>query len=352
MAQDARARRELLVQIWYPARAGSKAELAPYMPEFDKIFPYRKTLGERGLALLGRGIDRLKSLRTHSRFGVAPSDAKPRYPVLIFSPGNSVPRSLYTIQMEELASHGYVVAAIDHPYSVAIVAFPDGRVAMQADTRENQRSFEERVATRTADARFVLNQLEQLAVNDPAQLLTGGLDLERVGIFGHSLGGVSAVQVCAVDRRFIAAVNLDGGTGEMSDNIARGIGQPFMLMVKAQTPAPGATDKQLATWGLSREQYEEIMKKDAEDKEANYQKIRAAAYRVSIRGAQHMSFSDAPLLERDNHGIDARRALDIINSYTLAFFNKYLNGEDSSLLEGASAAYSEVILERHRPRKQ
>jgi dienelactone hydrolase len=351
-AKDARAHRELLVQIWYPARLDRQAELAPYIPEFDKIFPYRKTLHDRGLALLGRGIDRLKSLRTHSRVGVALSDAQPRYPVLIFSPGNGVPRSLYTIQMEELASHGYVVAAIDHPYSVAIVAFPDGRVAIQPDTRENQPSFEERVATRAADARFVLNQMERLAANDPAQLLTGRLDLERVGIFGHSLGGVAAVLACTVDRRFKAALNLDGGTGEMSDNLERGIEQPFMLMVKAQTPASAATDKQLAAWELSREQYEALMKKDAGEKEANYKKLKAAAYRVSIRGAQHMSFSDVPLLERDNHGLDARRGLGIISTYTLAFFNKYLNDEDSALLDGPSAAYPEVISERFGPRRK
>src|SRR5436190_20600938 len=44
MAKDARARRELMVQIWYPARLDEKAELARYIPEFDKIFPYRTTL--------------------------------------------------------------------------------------------------------------------------------------------------------------------------------------------------------------------------------------------------------------------------------------------------------------------
>ena len=351
MARDVASRRELLVQIWYPAQTNNATALAQYIPEFDRIYPYRKTLNERGLSLLPGGFERLKSLRTHSQLGAALSDKQPRYPVLIFSPGNSVPRSLYTIQMEELASHGYVVAGVDHPYGVAIVAFPDGRVAIQADMRENQPPFEERVALRAADVRFVLNQLERLAEHDPEQRFTGSLDLGRVGIFGHSLGGVGAVQAGSLDRRFRAVLNLDGGTGEMSDNVERNLEQPFMLMVKAQRATPRATDEQLAAWGLSRSQYEALMTKDTERKEASYRKIRAPAYRVIIQGAEHTTFSDAPLLEGEyrGKGIEPKRSLRIISAYMLAFFNKFLRNEDSSLLDGPSTSYPEVSLERYGP---
>lgn len=350
MSKETPSRRELMVQIWYPAQPDKGAALAPYIPEFDRIYPHRKTLNERGLATLAGGLGRLKTLRTHSLMGAALSDSQTRYPVLIFSPGNSIPRSLYTVQMEELASHGYVVAGMDHPYGVAIVAFPDGRVCIQPDVRANQPSFEERVTLRAADARFVLDQLEQLAAHDPERRFTGRLDCGRAGILGHSIGGVSAVQVASVDRRFKAVLNMDGGTGEMSDNVERSLEQPFMLMVKAQAATAVVTDDQLASWGLSRAQYQALMTKDAERKEASYRKIKAAAYRVVIRGAEHTDFSDAPLLEKEHKGdtgIEPRRGLRIVNAYTLGFFNEFLKGEDTSRIETLSTVYPEVTVERY-----
>ena len=138
----------------------------------------------------------------------------------------------------------------------------------------------------------------------------------------------------------------------MSDNVDRNLEQPFMLMVKAQAAIPRATDEQLATWGLSRSQYEALMTKDAEQKKASYQKIKAPAYRVIIQGAQHTTFSDAPVLEGEDKGakeIEPRRALRIISAYMLAFFNKFLKNEDSSLLDDLSTAYPEVTFERYGP---
>lgn len=349
MSGDKESRRRVLVQIWYPAQAGGKGSFSPYIPEFDQISRYKKELNDRGLALLGRGIDRLKSVRTHSLSAAAVSDARATYPVLIFSPGNSVPRSIYTVQMEELASHGYVVAGIDHPYSVAVVAFPDGQVVLQPDVRENQPSFEERAATRAADIRFVIDRLSQLAAGDTDRRFAGRLDLGKIGVFGHSLGGVASVIVCAADQRVKAVVNLDGGTGEIEDNIERGATRPLMLLVKEHPAAAAVTDAQLASWGMSRKQYDELMSKNADRRTSTLKKLSFPAYRVSIRRAEHMNFSDARLLENDNKGIDARRALQIVNAYTLAFFDQYLENENSLLLTGVSAAYPEVIFEVFRP---
>jgi len=255
--------------------------------------------------------------------------------------------------MEDLASHGYVVAGIDHPYGVAIVAFPDGRVAIQqASTanKENQPSFEERLRVRVLDMGFVLDQIERLDAHDPEGRFTGRIDLQRVGAFGHSLGGVSAVVACAGDRRFKAAINMDGGTGELSDNLERGIEQPFMLLTKEASQAiTKPDDKQLASWGMSREQYDAFMARDTQRKKAIVsERVKSVAYKVTLQHASHMNFSDAPLLEGDNRRIDARRALRIVCDYTLAFFNQHLKNAKSSLLDGPSPDYPEVTLDIYR----
>jgi predicted dienelactone hydrolase len=85
-----------------------------------------------------------------------------RWPVVLFSPGNTVPRSIYTTFVEDLASHGFVVVAIDHPYSVAIVVLPDGRTAIQAGSGAPVVPFETRVGVHAADLRFALDEMTRL----------------------------------------------------------------------------------------------------------------------------------------------------------------------------------------------
>jgi predicted dienelactone hydrolase len=71
-------------------------------------------------------------------------------------------------------------------------------------------AIERLINIRAADASFALDQLSRVARLDPRSPLAGHLDLHRVGIIGHSIGGATAVQVIAADPRFKAAVNLDG----------------------------------------------------------------------------------------------------------------------------------------------
>jgi dienelactone hydrolase len=87
---------------------------------------------------------------------------------------------------------------------------------------------------------------------DPGQF-SGRLDLSHAGAFGHSLGGVAAVQASAADRRLRAVANLDGGTGEMSDNVTRNAAVPVLVLTKAITTPSAPSDQILKTWGYCRE---------------------------------------------------------------------------------------------------
>jgi DNA-binding Xre family transcriptional regulator len=130
------------------------------------------------------------------------ADGEPNYPVLIFSHGRGGYRQHNTFQAEELASHGYIVAAIDHPYAASGVVFPDGRLT-DFDTRMLDRHFEDGVITYLAqDAIFTLDQLAALNKADPHGVLTG----RAIGIFIQNLSVLKTGKARAIRFSTLAAI--------------------------------------------------------------------------------------------------------------------------------------------------
>ena len=128
--------RELMISLWYPATP-SDGQRARYM-----------TPAESGLQLTGRGItgvppDALSTVRTNAAVDATPAGRQRSLPLVVLSPGFTNARSTLTALAEDLASHGYVVAGIDHTYESYATAFPDGRVttclAREAPRRDRGR---------------------------------------------------------------------------------------------------------------------------------------------------------------------------------------------------------------------
>jgi dienelactone hydrolase len=209
--------RELLVTVRYPALpTGPKA---PYMaPGVAKV------VAEGDAVKLGMSAEQLDyRFPTHSRVG-APAIGGKR-PVVLYSPGGTLSRSHGTAQLEQLASEGYVVVAIDHTYEAEAVEFPDGRVAKKTLPPSSIEVSKRVIETRVQDTRFVLDSLGRL-----------GFDLSRVGMFGHSAGGFTAGETMVADRRIDAGADLDGSMahsqsqrifGRVADE---GLYRPFLLM--------------------------------------------------------------------------------------------------------------------------
>ena len=149
------------------------------------------------------------------------------YPVLIFLEGLNGLRQMNTFQVEELVSHGYVVAAIDQPSAAAEVVFPDGRQVggltkdrldlllqqsispvTNAPTLNGQTLKNGIIPYFAQDAVFTLHQLAGLNQADPTGILTGHLDVQRAGVFGVSLGGMVTPEACHLEPRFRACLVL------------------------------------------------------------------------------------------------------------------------------------------------
>src|SRR5262249_23324327 len=150
---------------------------------------------------------------THAVAGAPFASSLRRRPLLIFSPGDGMIRELYTAQLEDLASHGYVVAAITHVYDGFVTIFPDGSSVVYDGKRwPSQPSVEgepnlNQLEWHADDIRFVLDELSHAPSSAP---FAGRLEVARVGAFGHSFGGIAAAHACQKDERIKACLNEDG----------------------------------------------------------------------------------------------------------------------------------------------
>ena len=336
---DLKDRRELMVQVWYPAKDNPSAPRAPYLQDGSVLAPVARLLRMPGWVFTHLKYDMTNAMPLASMaYGAGP------FPVLIFSHGRGGIRQHNTFQVEELVSHGYAVAAIDHPYAAAGVDFPDGR-RVSYDPRMSDRRFQDRVLPFLAqDVSFTLNQLAGINRSDPSGVLTGRLDLNRVGMFGVSLGGAVAAQACLGDRRLRACLPMD--VYMPADVVRDGLRQPTMWISR------DADTMQREGWAQT----------DVDETQATmrsvYGSLSADGYLVLVPNMFHQNLSDFPYFFAPpldiwlglDGPIGARRAHTIINAYSRAFFDQYLKGaKPQPLLEGPASQYSEVLLEARRP---
>lgn len=342
MTDDPKDFREVMVHVWYPAEHPLRASVAAYFPDLESL---RTFYSESQQAILG-------SLHSHAVADAAIAQSRDPYPVVIFSPGAGMGGFFYSAIIEELASHGYIVAAIDHPFESHEVIFPDKRIVRydESQVKDVLRFARERIEVRAADASFVASQLINL--NMSAGKFRGRINLARIGIFGHSRGGLAAPMACQQDQRFKACLNMDGGTlgGPFyPDAVPK---QPFLWFIRFK---PEPSDEQLLSWKMTREQWNQNRDRIESRVNGYFQKIISGSYRVILNGAIHQTFSDVPLFEPkvDLETLAFRfRMMRIVRTYTLAFFDRHLKNEKSQLLNGASTDFPEVTVERFEPHSQ
>jgi predicted dienelactone hydrolase len=340
--------REVTVRIWYPGDADKKARTAPYYDNAEQIVPrfgYPSTL-----------LD----LNTNSKLEIPVLRQEDGYPVILFNHGWGEHAAQNTVLMEELASHGYVVVSLAHHYEAKYWAYPDGNLGfLDVESPRLKKIFGEQskpgvmdlfqtmFTTKGAaaqeslfrqtvevmptflgespriwaeDIRFVIDQLDSL--NRSEEQFEGNLDLGRLGVMGMSMGGIAAGQACIIEPRIKAGINIDGGLlGDLADTM---VTQPMFYVGSRRFI-----------------DYDEVFADHAA----------GDVYTLTIADADHYDFTDFTLLHREHPMIgtvDGRRMLDIMNAYTLAFFDLYLRGKESDLIRGKTRPYDEVDFRVHK----
>jgi len=352
--------RELMAQVWYPAKPEPLARRAPYIQDADVVTP--------ALALLthfpGFLFSHFKYVTTNAVASAPIPDSSSSYPVLIYLTGLDGFRAVSTFQIEELVSHGYIVVGLDQPGAVAMVRFPDGRqisgwpkaaidpLLMQSVEPQPKapalygKALPDGIIPYFAqDVSFTLDQLSAINISDPDHILTGHLDLGRAGTFGISLGGMTAAEACLKDLRLKACLIMD--VWMPADVVKSGLQQPSMFITRdadtmrlERQRSGGWTEKDIAlTLTTMRAVFERL------PGDGDY---------LQIPTMFHLNFTDFPywLPITSQLGltgpIDGQRGFDILNAYSLAFFDKYLKSQPSPLLDGPSKQFPEVNLETHR----
>ncbi len=259
---DAADRRHVIAQAWYPV-ASARGRKVAYMDGLGRL--------PGSVYGLPRFIfRRFGETDTHAALDAPVSAAQARWPVAIFSPGYGAPRAVYAGLLADLASRGYVVIALDHPYESAIVQLADGRVVGPASFRARGDTgvphMERQVVVRAADVRFVLDRLVR---GDSLGPLSGRLDLTRVAAIGHSFGGATAVLTASQDARIRAAADIDGML--YGDVRGAGLRGPLLLLESGGT---------------------QQMPRYARATRAVMAEVPAGGWRFAIGGSNHLSFTD------------------------------------------------------------
>lgn len=316
--------RSFMIQLFYPAKHANQYPLAPYMPPATAAY-HEVMFG------LPNGTMSLIQTNSHQ---AAPIKLRHKTELILFSTGYGVSRQAYTTFAEDLASHGYLVAMIDHPYDAPIVEFPDGSLILAdpaADLSDPELLAKLR-GVRVDDALFAL----QLLHHNLTSCIPGvrsRLQIHDTGMFGHSMGGAAAAETMWHDSRVTGGINLDGQMG--GDVLGSDLARPFVLM---STPDHNRTND--ATWAAFWEH------------QSGWKKA------LVLADSKHLSYSDFPVLAEAFSGagsaftpeelaamfgsINAQRANLLQRAYILGFFQFALRGAEDSFFDGPAARYPEI----------
>ncbi|MFE6778664.1 alpha/beta hydrolase family protein [Streptomyces sp. NPDC057702] len=346
--------RELMVSVWYPARAGADAPSARYVtPGLAAAFA---VYGQTQLDLPAGALD-WGDIGTHATQGPPLAPGPHRRPIVLYTPGFQASRDIDTAVVTELASHGFVVVTVDHTYDAMAVEFPDGRVRTTSPLLTglpHDEMVRAAIATRTADLRFVLDQVTALARGRNPDVagrplpagLARALDTGRIGGYGHSIGPSALFDTMLADRRVRAGAIQDGplvqGPGRPTDAARAGVRQPFLLMC-----------------GMLGEHYTDPFHHRsplAAGLAALWENSPGWKRDLWSRGAAHQSYTDLqhvlPVLDaefgvRDQAmeqigSLDPAAFVATRRAYLTAFFTRHLRHHPQPLLDAPSPRYPYV----------
>jgi predicted dienelactone hydrolase len=353
-------KRDIEIVAWYPAAAPS-SQPAPYIRDgMEEVLSFAR------LAKLGDAFNGLASVKTHAGIDADPAATPARFPVIVFQHGYTGLPSSHTALMEDLASHGWAVLNLIHPYEATgamladgtVVTFTDEKNAMRsgimdvlnewgpesgplekivaaADDAEKERlmrgylgalkNTDQVVKRWTLDAKYALDHLPKTGA---AGRIAARLDLSRLGVAGHSMGGVAGAQFCVEDRRCKAALNLDG-IPQYGTMIDTKMPAPFLMVYSGRAGRAGASD-------------------------IIYKRSASKYYRVDVKDTMHLDFTDmnfwgGPLRQRGAYGkIDPARAAEITRTVVREFFAQEILKQPSAFLNGKQPMPDATVVQLKR----
>lgn len=268
-----------------------------------------------------------------------PKKADETYPLLVFSHGAYGIKESNASTFTELASHGYIVVSIDHPYHSFYTRSEDGNVTMidkdyyDEITNSNKKGIytkeehykliQKWMKLRKDDMNFVMDTILKKANSDSSPIYSY-INSEKIGVFGHSMGGAASVGLDRERDDISAVVNIDA---------------PFFseLIYKKELDDFIAGNKDFTTPLLniySDDVWRQLESSSIYIANKLNNKHFKEAYTVHFQGAKHLSLTDLPLfspilatiVQRGKADIDKLYCIETENELILKFFDSKLKG--------------------------
>ena len=303
------APRLLRTEIWYPAAESARGQIENYVLH-DYLSPTQQAeIPPEALGNLETLAQRDAEIRANEKF-----------PVVLFSHGKGGIRMQSTFFTVQLASHGFIVVAPDHEGDTLRHLLDEGDIVIS--------STADSFFDRPLDISFLLNELEKPTDNP----LFSMMDLEKVGVSGHSFGALTAFRSAGFDARIdavLAHTPVGIGLVELGLEVpVEDFGIPVMIQAGGMDRTLPADMHAVSVW---------------ED-------MQAPAYYLMLNQAGHFTFSDLCILDVETidaaleeidasnvltdgcgeDNISPARAFPAIRHYSIAFFNRWLRGSEMS----------------------
>jgi pimeloyl-ACP methyl ester carboxylesterase len=312
--------RPISVQIWYPNAQNKISRPAPYILDSNLVKAFKE---DEYLNLNDTVITGWSTLNTHAALESPIHGPENGYPLLIFSHGFGMSKTNYTLLSMELASQGYIVAALDHLGS-GLTILPNGSAIGMVPNEEGP---DGKVIEFCEDFSLAISSILKL------KKFKGAINTKAIGVIGHSLGGAAALNFAEYDQRIKATVNLDGYL--FGGAMKVGVKSPFLSILQS----PNFEGKSVP----------DSLKYQRENEwKSIIEKSNAESYVVSVKGLMHFDFSDLPYIIPDsvrlkNGGtLPAPESHRILSALIVAFFDSYLKKDDKTSVIELIQAYEEV----------
>lgn len=267
-----------------------------------------------------------------------PSDIEGKYPLVVFSHGSFGTVTSNVSLFTDLASHGYVVGSISHPYQSLFSTDANGKTTWldqgfmrevsiedaKTDRQQSYSFYKKWMKVRMDDINFVINTiLDQINDSDHDQLFEM-IDQTKIGVMGHSLGGSAALGIGEIRKDVSAVIALE--SPYMYD--IKGVENEVFVWNEKPYPLPLLNIYSDSSWSHLNDwpQY-------ALNARLIYDK-RPETFNVYMKGAVHLSLTDlaltSPFLTRilsgQKNSLNSIEGLTLINQIALSFFDDYLKG--------------------------
>ena len=297
--------RTLVTEVWYPAADSARGMPAARFSEF--FGRYR----EEGAKAVHRSLEEIDRRFVSQAVRGAPLRKGGPWPLVLFSHGNGGFRHQNAFQTEHLASHGYLVAAPDHTGNSSLTPLPDRAVGYDRKGRWQSGS------ARPEDIRFLIDRIT--AGGPGVEWLSGAADGREIGVMGHSFGGSTAVRLAEEEPRVKAILAMTVAF------VGHPTSKPTLVMLGAEDRTVGLPGN-LASRGY-------------------FLGCTGPRYLLVLRRGGHFTFTEMAVLDpqfgdgigrgKDRSGreidfIPVDLAKRIIDSYTVAFFDRHLRGSEAA----------------------